>query len=263
MTVHELYRALDQKIPAVLRCEWDNDGLMCEPDPNREVKRVLFTLDVTDGAIAYAIENGADVIISHHPLVFRPIKALNGGSLTGDKLLRLVKADIAVFSFHTRLDRMEGGVNDVLAQTLGLSDLEVFGDEETPEIGRIGNVNEEETTVSEFAAKVSARLGTPAMQIVDLGKKVRRVAVVGGDGKDFIPNAIAAGVDLYLTGTLSYNSMIDAADMGLQLIEAGHYYTEAPVLTRLKEWVAALCANTEMLDYANIPIQWHMGDNNI
>lgn len=255
MTVHDLYCALDANIPASLRCEWDNDGLMCEPAPDREVKKVLFTLDVTDGAIEYAIEQQTDVIISHHPLVFRPIKALNGDSLTGNKLLRLVKAGIAVFSFHTRLDRMEGGVNDVLAESLGLCDLEVFGDEETPDIGRIGTV--EEMSVHDFADRARKVLGTPAMQVVDLGKKVHRVAVVGGDGKDFIPNAIAAGADLYLTGTLSYNSMIDAADMGLQLIEAGHFYTEAPVLSRLRDWVKVLCPNSEALYFGNIPIDWN------
>lgn len=256
MTVHELYRALDEKIPAALRCEWDNDGLMCEPDPEREVKKVLFTLDVTDDAIGYAIEEQADVIISHHPLIFRPLRALNSGDLTGNKLLRLVKAGIAVFSFHTRLDRVEGGVNDLLAEVLGLTELEVFGDQETPDIGRIGKIDE--TSVHEFADRARAVLGTPAMQVVDLGKKVRRVAVVGGDGKDFIPSAIAAGADLYLTGTLSYNSMIDGADMGLQLIEAGHFYTEAPVLSRLREWVTALCPSAEMLYFGNIPIDWNI-----
>lgn len=257
MTVRGLYRILDEKIDKALRCEWDNDGLMCEPDPDRKVKRVLFTLDVTDTAIEYATKIGADLIVSHHPLVFRPIKGLNGDSLVGSKLLRLVKANIAVFSFHTRLDRMEGGVNDVLAEALGLTDLEAFGDDETPDIGRIGTVDE--MSVRAFADRTSAVLGTPAMQVVDLGKKVCRVAVVGGDGKDFIPSAIAAGVDLYLTGTLSYNSMIDAADMGLQLIEAGHYYTEVPVLSRLRDWVAALCPSAEMYCFGNIPIDWHIG----
>lgn len=256
MTVKTLYQKFDSLIPSSLSCEWDNDGLMCCPDPDREVKRVLFSLDVTDGAIAYAIEKGVDVIISHHPLVFRPIKALNCDSLTGDRLLRLVKAGIAVFSFHTRLDRMEGGVNDVLAETLGLSELQVFGDDETPDIGRIGTVDE--MSVHEFADRARAVLGTPAMQVVDLGKKVCRVAVVGGDGKGFIPNAIAAGVDLYLTGTLSYNSMIDAADLGLQLIEAGHYYTEAPVLSKLEKWVKSLCPNVETLYFGNIPIEWNI-----
>lgn len=256
MKVTELYRTLNRMIPESLSCEWDNDGLMCESDPYREVKKVVFTLDVTDGAIQYAAEQQADLIISHHPLVFRPIKAMNAESLAGTKLLQLLKTGIAVFSFHTRLDRMKGGVNDVLAETLGLRDLEVFGDEETPDIGRIGTVDE--MSVHEFADRARAALGTPAMQVVDLGKTVRRVAVVGGDGKDFIPNAIAAGADLYLTGTLSYNSMIDAADTGLQLIEAGHYYTEAPVLFKLKEWVETLCPNAETLIFGNMPIEWNI-----
>lgn len=254
MTVRELYSALDEKIPAVLRCDWDNDGLMCEPDPNREVNKVLFTLDVTDAAIEYAVQIGADVIVSHHPMLFRPIKAVNSGHLGGHKVIELIRNNIAVFSFHTRLDRMKGGVNDLLAETLGLTELKVFGDEETPDIGRIGIVAE--TTVAEFAERVSALLGTPAMQTVDLGKPVRRVAVVGGDGKDFIPDAKAAGADLYLTGTLSYNSMMDGADMGLQLIEAGHFYTEAPVMKRLGEWVSALCPSIRCSYFDSNPVKW-------
>lgn len=254
MTVHELYRALDEKIPSSLRCEWDNDGLMCEPDPNWEVKKVLLALDVTDSAIEYAAQIGADVIISHHPMLFRPIKAVNGGSLGGCKVIELIRKGIAVFSFHTRLDRMKGGVNDMLAEMLGLTDLEVFGDEETPDIGRIGDVAE--TTVADFAERAQKVLGTPAMQVVDLGKKVRRVAVVGGDGKDLVPDAKAAGADLYLTGTLSYNSMVDGADMGLQLIEAGHFYTETPVLSRLGEWVSDLCKGVECSYFDSNPVKW-------
>lgn len=254
MTVSELYRALDAKIPAALRCDWDNDGLMCEPDPNREVKKVLFSLDVTDEAIEYAVKIGADLIISHHPQIFRPIKAVNSSHLGGRKLIQLIQNNIAVFSFHTRLDCMKGGVNDVLAERLGLTDTEVFGDEETPDIGRIGTV--EETTVGDFAALVHRVLGTPAMQTVDLGKPVRRVAVVGGDGKDFIPDAKAAAADLYLTGTLSYNSMVDGADMGLQLIEAGHFYTEHPVLERLGKWVNELCPRIECCYFDSNPVKW-------
>ncbi len=254
MTVHELYRALDEKIPAALRCDWDNDGLICEPDPNRKVNNLLFTLDVTDEAIEYAVEIGADVIVSHHPMLFRPIKAVNSGNLGGHKVIELIKNNIAVFSFHTRLDRMKGGVNDLLAETLGLTELEVFGDEETPDIGRIGIVAE--TTVAEFVERVSDLLGTPAIQTVDLGKPVRCVAVVGGDGKDYIPDAKAAGADLYLTGTLSYNSMVDGADMGLQLIEAGHFYTEAPVMKRLGEWVSALCPSVRCSYFDSNPVKW-------
>lgn len=254
MTVHQLYTALDAKIPTSLRCEWDNDGLMCEPSPDEKVEKVLFALDVTDEVIAFAKQIGAQVIISHHPMLFRPMKSVNNGSLNGHKTIELIRNNIAVFSFHTRLDRMKGGVNDVLAETLGLTDLEVFGDEETPDIGRIGNVKE--TTVADFADLVRRALGTPAMQTVDLGKPVRRVAVVGGDGKDFIPDAKAAGADLYLTGTLSYNSIVDGADMGLQLIEAGHYYTENKVLDRLAAWVKVLCPNASRHIYGSNPVTW-------
>jgi len=252
MTVAELYRVLDKKIPSSLRCEWDRDGLMCAPHPDTPVKKILFTLDVSEAAVNDAIQRKADLIISHHPLLFRPVGELHPDSFTGRKLISLVEHNIAVFSFHTRLDRMIGGVNDVLAERLGITETEPFGDSETPEIGRIGWVGE--TTLSDFTAHVQTVLGTPALQTLALGKPVRRVAVVGGDGKDFIPAAKKAGADLYLTGTLSYNSMVDAADMGLQLIEAGHFFTENPVIYRLGEWVQALLPEAELLYFNSNPV---------
>ncbi len=251
MTIAELYAALDEKIPAALRCAWDHDGLMCAPEPKASVRRVLLTLDVSEAAVSYAVEEKADLIVSHHPLLFRPVGEAHPGNAAGRKLIRLIQNQIAVFSFHTRLDRMEGGVNDVLAERLGLWQTEVFGDEETPEIGRIGWADE--TTVQAYAAKAAAQLGTPAILTVDLGKPVRRVAVVGGDGKDFLAAAKAAGADLYLTGSLSYNSLVDAADIDLQIIEAGHFYTENPVLDRLGEWIKALCPKVELLYFDSNP----------
>ncbi|MBR4872828.1 MAG: Nif3-like dinuclear metal center hexameric protein, partial [Clostridia bacterium] len=129
MTVSELYRFLENKIPKSLSCEWDNDGLMCCPDPAREVKKVLFALDITEAVVEMAIEKGCDVILSHHPLVFRPVKALTTEGGVPRKLIRLVQNGISAMSFHTRLDAVCGGVNDILAATLGLENVSAFGPE--------------------------------------------------------------------------------------------------------------------------------------
>lgn len=252
MTVKELYRIFDEAIPASLSCAWDNDGLMCSPDLSALVKRVLLTLDVSEAAVDYAVANGCDLIVSHHPMIFRPLSSITEENFTARKVLKCVQNGISVLSFHTRLDIVEGGVNDRLAEMLGLTDATPFGDEETPTIGRIGNVNA--TTVEAFSQLVKDRLGTPALQTVELGREVRRVALVGGDGKDFLKPALYAGADLYLTGTLSYNSMVDAADLGLQVMEAGHFFTEDPVLEVLADMVKAVCPDAQILTYHSDPV---------
>lgn len=252
MTVKELYRIFDHGIPASLSCAWDNDGLMCSPNLSAPVKRVLLTLDVSEAAVDHAIAEGCDLIISHHPMIFRPLSAITEDNFTARKVLKCISNGISVFSFHTRLDIVEGGVNDRLAEVLGLTAIEPFGDEETPTIGRIGDVDA--TTMEAFSELVKDRLGVPALQTVELGREVRRVALVGGDGKEFLKPAMRAGADLYLTGTLSYNSMVDAADLELQVMEAGHFFTENPVLEVLAEKVKAGCPEAEILTYHSDPV---------
>lgn len=252
MTVKELYQILDTKIPASLSCSWDNDGLMCSPDLSASVNRILLTLDVSEAAVDYAIAKGCDLIISHHPMIFRPLASITESNFTARKVIRCLQNGISVFSFHTRLDIVEGGVNDRLAEVLGLYDTEPFGDDETPTLGRVGSVKP--TTMEMFAALVKERLGVPAVQSIELSKEIRRVAVVGGDGKGFIKPAMRAGADLYLTGTLSYNNMVDATDLGMQVMEAGHFFTENPVLDVLAEMVAQAGAEAEILSYYSDPV---------
>ena len=254
MTVKELYQSLNEKIPAALSCAWDNDGLMCSPDLSAPVGRILLTLDVSEAAVDFAIAKGCDLIISHHPMIFRPLRNLTTEDFTARKAIKCLQNGISVFSFHTRLDVLEGGVNDRLAELLGLADTVPFGDDETPTIGRIGTVSN--TTVEAFAALVKERLGVPALQSVDLSKEVCRVAVVGGDGKDFIKPAMRAGADLYLTGSLSYNSMVDAADLGMQVMEADHFFTENPVLEVLSELVTKTETDAELLIFHSNPVTY-------
>ena len=228
MTVLELYRALDARYPTSLSCPWDNDGLMVCPDPDREVKRVLFALDATEKTIAEAVKIGADVLITHHPMLFRPVKTITPFTLSGSRSLSALSGNLAVMSFHTRLDAADGGVNDALCAKIGLPIVGKFGDDECPTLGRIGELSVS-VSAADFAARVRESLGTPSVRLTG-DREVRRVAVVGGDGKDLIAAAIAAGADTLLTGDASYNAVLDAAESGLNVIEAGHYFTEVPVL---------------------------------
>lgn len=230
MTVKEYYKHFCEKIPSALSCEWDNDGLMCCPDALREVENILIALDVTERVVEIAIEGGYDLILAHHPLIFRGVKHLSQEDGTARKLLALVKNGISAMSFHTRLDAVEGGVNDVLAELLGLSETAPCGDEA---IGRIGSLPEE-MRAEDFARRVKEVLGAPVVKLGDGRRSVSRVAVLGGSGKDDVYAAMAAGADTYVTGELAYHQLVDAPEMGLNLIEAGHFYTEYPVCKRLE-----------------------------
>lgn len=224
MKLCELHTALEARIPKQYACTWDNDGLMCTPDPEAEVRRVLCTLDVTDAAPRYAADNGFDVVLSHHPLIFRPLGALTPENHIAKKVLFAVQHGISVLSYHTRFDAMPGGMNDLLAEALDLTQTEPFGDDEG-EMGRVGLLPAE-IDIYDFCAQVKRTLDSDALLLAKAHDTAYRVAVLGGDGKDFIRGAIAAGADTFVSGRLSYNTMIEAAEMGITLVEAGHFYTE-------------------------------------
>ena len=225
MTVKELYRILNEMIPQSLSCEWDNDGLMCCPDSDRQVKKVLCALDVTAQTAERAIDGGYDLIVSHHPMIFKGLKAVNEEDHVASKAIDLIKNNISVMSFHTRLDALKGGVNDTLAELLGLTDISAFGEEA---IGRVGTLPDS-MSLSALASLVKERLCAPFVLVADAGRAPHRIAVLGGEGGDDIALAREAGADTYISGRLGYHNMTDAPECGMNLIEAGHFYTEAPV----------------------------------
>ena len=233
MTINVLYKRLDTIIPRSLSCEWDNDGLMCCPDGTKEVRRVLVALDITDQTVQTAIDGGYDLIISHHPLIFKGLKCVNEDNAVAKKILKLIGSGISAFSFHTRLDAVNGGVNDTLASLIELEDVVPFGEEA---LGRIGTLKKP-LPLERLALRLKTALCAEGVFIADSGRLCERVAVLGGNGSDDIDAAIAAGADTYISGTLKYHSMTDAPDMGINLIEAGHFYTEYPVCAVIKRMV--------------------------
>ena len=244
MNVKELYKKFCERIPESLSEEWDNDGLMCCADGDTEVNRVLIALDVTEEIVDYAIESDFDLIISHHPLIFRPIGAINEDGNVGRKVIKLLQNGISVFSFHTRADKVSGGVNDCLCDLIGMYDTKPFGE---GDLGRIGSIDEE-CSLEDFAYRVKMQIGGDILRYADGYNNVRRVAVVGGDGKDFVRDAIAAGADTYISGRIGYNVMEEAAEMGINLIEAGHFFTEQPVT----DFFRGLCRSFEPALYVEV-----------
>ncbi len=259
VTVGDLYAALDARIPRTLSCSWDNDGLACCPDPTSPVTGILVALDCTEAAVDLAVETGCNVILTHHPLLFKGLKAVAGVDTGSRKVIRMIRAGVSAMAFHTRLDAMDGGVNDVLAARLGLADLTSFGDDDNPArapIGRIGTLPED-MPLADFASAVKSALSVPAtvggaytehltptapaVTYVGCGKPVRRVAVLGGSGQDDLDAAAAAGADTYVTGELRYHQICDAPYGGINLVRAGHYFTEFPICRTLADMAAAVC----------------------
>ena len=233
MTVAEFYKELNDLYPTSLSCSWDNDGLMCSADMSKDVKRVLTTMDVTDACLKYACDNGFDLILSHHPMIFKGLKSVTETSLNASQVIFCIINGISVISLHTRLDAGENGVNDCLAAKLGLKECVPFGDEESPTLGRIGTVDP--VSSEDFAKMVRDALGCKTVNAYLSHKTVTKVAVVGGGASDFAYTALTAGADAFVCGECRYNTALDAADSGLTVIEAGHYASEFPVCTRLAQ----------------------------
>lgn len=239
MTVKKLYEAMTARIPEELSEEWDNDGIMCSSDLSREVNNVLIALDVTEEIVDYAIGRNFDLIISHHPLIFKPQKSISEENHVSRKIIKLITNNVSVFSFHTRADKVKGGVNDLLASRIGLTDVSPFGE---GCMGRVGTLTEEKDLPS-FADMVKMRLGADVVRIANAYNPVKRVAVLGGDGKDFVRDAIEVGADTFVSGRISYNLMEEASECGINLVEAGHYFTEYPITEFFSSLVASIDGN--------------------
>ena len=248
MTVKELYGALCEIIPSSLSCEWDRDGFECCPEPQKEVKKIIIALDVTGDVIDTAVREGADVIISHHPIFFGGLKNVNALNADGARAVRLIRENIATMSFHTRLDALSGGVNDILAAAVGLKSVEVIGDEG---ICRIGELDDAADAVS-FAKTVKNALSSGSGEreahvvLCSVGREVKRVALVGGSGGSDMKLAASFGADTYLTGELKHHERLEAADLNMNLLAAGHFFTEYPVCAFLEKTVAEICPEAEI-----------------
>lgn len=240
--------ALERLAPQHLAEDWDNPGLLVG-SPEQEVHRLLICLDVSEAVIDHAIAAGADMIIAHHPLIFRGIKKVRTDLPLGRKLQKLLQHNIAVAAAHTNLDIAVGGVNDVLAQAIGLEKLSNFvitsqdADGNIESLGRIGTLPQP-MHIHDFAEQVRNALPTKFVRLVDAGERpVRKVALCSGSGAEFIDKAAQMGADAYVTGDVKYHEAQHAVDLGIHVIDAGHFGTEFPVVEvlaeRLREELAA------------------------
>ena len=235
--------ALERIAPRRLAEDWDNPGLLVGSYAQK-ISRVLVALDVDDAVVAEAIERRADMIVAHHPAIFRGIKQLRTDLPLGRRLGTLLTHGIAVAAAHTNLDIVRGGVNDVLAGHLGLEKLSSFviTSQEggvTESLGLVGTLPAP-ASVEAFARTVKERLGVTHVRLAAAAARpVRRVAVCGGAGAEFIDNAVRLGADVYVTGDVKYHEAQRAVEQGMHIIDAGHFGTESPVLPVLAEHLRA------------------------
>lgn len=230
-TVHELSQFLNTVAPFDTQCSWDNSGLLIG-DPDRPVRLAALALDITPEAIEAAHAAGADLIISHHPVIFHPLRQLR----PQDPAYLLARYDLAAICIHTPLDKARGGVNDALAAALGFDNAVPFAEEGEAAMLRTAQIPA--ATGQALAAHTAAALHT-TVRLADTGKPIRRVAVVGGAGADFLADAAGAGMDALITGDASHHDFLDALQCGLTLIAAGHFETEQPVIAALAQKLQA------------------------
>lgn len=248
--------ALENIAPKRFAEDWDNPGLLVGA-LNQDIHKILVCLDVSDEVVEQAVASGADMIIAHHPLIFRGIKKLRTDLPLGRRIQMLLKHDIAVAAAHTNLDIAEGGVNDVLAGKIGLSKLSSFViesqdvDGSVLSMGRMGTLPAP-MTVQDFARQIRDALPTDHVRLVDAGERpVRKVAICSGSGAEFIQKAAFMGADVYVTGDVKYHEAQQAAELGMHVIDAGHFGTEYPVVevlkTRLAEELAEAKGTVEVV----------------
>ena len=231
MKIIELEQFMEDTLPRSLSCEWDNDGLMLSFDINREVNSVLLSLDVTEQSVDCAIELGVDAIITHHPFIFKGFKRLTDKDPRTRLAYKLISHNIAVLSYHTRLDAVDGGVNDIICSEIKMTDIHPLGEGELS-MSRIGDV--ENTRIEELAKVLKARFDCPSLLLAKSGsanEEVSRVCVLGGAcDRSFIDAALSSCADLFVTGDASYNNILDANIDGMHMICLGHYCSENLIL---------------------------------
>ena len=248
MIVYDIYDFLDEKYDFSSALEYDNVGLLVG-DGRVKVSGVLVCLDCTDEAITEAVKRGANLIVTHHPVIFDPLKSVTEQSL----VYRLIKNGISVISAHTNLDGAHGGVNDALCSAIGLENVEKVQDHEGFAY-RIGELDEPMTS-EEFAKSVGEKLSVRTKYVGE-SSFIKRVAVCSGSGGSMLGEVINTGVDAYVTADIKHNVFMDAHEAGLTLIDAGHFNTEDIIIDTLCDELSKAFPETIISSFHFSPIKY-------
>lgn len=232
-TVKQIAAHIERLAPRDLAEPWDNVGLMVG-DLDKEVNTVYVALDGTSRNVREAIDKGADMIITHHPLIFTSVNRVIEQDVTGSVIINLIKNDVALYSAHTNFDIADGGMNDILCDKLDIVDTRHFLDSECVDsggkqldnIGRVGRLDTP-SELADYVDYVKSVLGCAAISYVgDPSEVVTTAAVCSGSGGDLIYCAYNAGADVYITSEIKHHEAQLALELGINLIDAGHFETE-------------------------------------
>lgn len=250
LTVKELVQIIEKYAPVSLKEEYDNVGLMVG-DTNMEVSSILVTLDCTMEVIEEAIEKQCNFILSHHPLLFIKPKSITTETIKGQKIIKLIKEDISLYSSHTNLDSVKGGLNDFAMELLGFKNYSIIeknSKEQCSGIGRIVEL-EEEITLEEICRKVKIAYNINTLKYSgDLDKKIKKLAIINGSGSDFFYKAKKLGANCIITGDTTYHNVYDLYEEGIAVIDGGHFNTEWPAMEIIAK---ILQKNISKLGYEN------------
>ncbi len=227
MTVQEIIAILEEFAPREYACTWDNVGLMAGRK-NAEVTHVYVALDADDFAVEEAVSLGCDMLLTHHPLLFSPIKKINEESIQGRRLLTLIENHIAYYAMHTSFDSAPGGMADLAAARLGLTKVRVMEETMAPAgLGCVGRFPEP-IRMDQLCQKIKGAFSLPFLTLYggEEEQEIRTLAILPGSGRGEIELARSLGADAYLTGDLTYHDGIDAMAEKFPVIDAGHYGLE-------------------------------------
>ncbi|MBO5955356.1 MAG: Nif3-like dinuclear metal center hexameric protein [Clostridia bacterium] len=240
----EIMEELEALAPSALKEPWDNVGLMVG-DETQKIEKVYVCLDLTSENVTQAIYSGADLIVSHHPLIFNPLYSVTENDPIASMIRKVIKNDVSVFSMHTNFDKADGGMNDLLAHRLGLENVRKFTEDECVDasgnhfspIGRVGML-EYPLTLEDFILRTKDVLGCSALKYSgDLSEPIQTVALCSGSGgKEGIYAAFHSGADVYVTADLSHEHARSAYEFGLNIVDAGHFETENIICNFLAEF---------------------------
>lgn len=249
MKLKDIINIIEENYPPCLAYDWDNSGLFFG-DIEKEILKVLVTLDITPNIIDQAIENGADMVLAHHPITMGGIKSLADGTMLSDMIINAVKNDICIYSAHTNMDTAKNGINQKLAELFDLEDICVLENDKPYDdcgLGRIGNLKKE-MSLSDFCELVKEKLNTPFVRVCGDDRKIKKVAVASGSCSEYVPAAIKKGADVIITADMKYHHCIEFVYDGIAIIDAGHFPTENIVKDMFKEIltdIAVISANNE------------------
>ena len=233
--VKDVLGALSVLAPIEIKEEWDNVGLMVG-DGEAEVSGIITALDCTMMVIDEAIEKGANLIVTHHPLIFEKLSNITACDINGSKIIKLIKNGISVISMHTNLDKARGGINDLLCEIIGLKNVRNL-DESEYSLGRTGEV-EDTVTLKDFVFNIKKKLNSDCIKYIgDDNRIIKTVSLVSGSGCEFYESAINCGADVFLTSEVKHHIACEIIDKGFAIIDAGHFETENIITEKIKSFL--------------------------